>query len=51
MHMIRDTADAVTFATGITRHGGKIGVERGAYRGIKIGLTVFGAKDNMDEDE
>ena len=51
MHMIRDTAYAVTFAISITRHGGKIGEERRADRGIKGRRAVFGAEDNVDEQE
>jgi hypothetical protein len=51
MHMIRDAANAVTFAIGISSDRGKVRMERGTDGGIKDGSAVFGAKDNVDEQE
>ena len=51
MHMIGNTAYAVTCATGIAWHGGQIGVERGTNGRIEDRSAVFGAKDGLGEEE
>jgi hypothetical protein len=49
MHMIRDAANAVTFAIGISSDRGKVRMERGTNGDIKDGHAVFRAEDDMDE--
>ena len=51
MHMIGDTPDTVAFAIRVARDRGEVGVERGTNRGIKNGRAVFGAEDDVNEEE
>ncbi len=51
MHLIGNTAHAVTCAIGIAWHGGEIGVERGTNGEIEDRSAVFGAKDDLGEEE
>ena len=49
--MIRDAADTVTFAISVSGDRSEISMERGTDGGIEDGRAVFGAKDNVDEEE
>ncbi len=49
--MIRDTTGAVAFATGVAGDRGEVGVERGTNGGVEDGCAVFGAEDDVDEEE
>ncbi len=51
MDMIGYASGAVTLATVISRHGGKVSVKRGPDRYIKNGRTVFSAEDNMGDKQ
>jgi hypothetical protein len=50
MHMILDTSNAIAFAIGIARNGGKITEERRAYRGVKHRSPLLCAEDHMNEN-
>ena len=49
--MIGDATDAITFAISVSRDRGEISMESGANGGIKDGSTVFGAENNVNEEE
>jgi hypothetical protein len=51
MHMIGDTADAVTFGTRIPGYGSKVGVQVGADGVIQNRRTVLDAENHMDQNE
>jgi len=52
MHMIRDAADAIAFAFGISCDRRKVGMQsRTDGGGSKKGRSVLGAEDDVNEQE
>ena len=50
MHMIRDAADAGTFAIDVAGDRREIGVKRGTHGGIKNRRAVFRAEDDVRQE-
>ncbi len=51
MHMIRHATGPVTFATGIARDCGQVGVEFGTRLGIEQGAAVFRAENDVNNNK
>ena len=51
MHMIRDAADAIAFTFSVSRDRREVGMERGTDGGSKDRRAVFGAENNVNEQE
>ena len=51
MDVVRHTARAIGFASGVPRHRGKIGVEMWTQLFVKAWKTILRAEDDVDDDE
>ena len=51
MHMIRHTSHTVAFTTGVSSHRREVSVKLRPRVGIKEGVAVLGAKDDMNDYE
>ena len=50
MNVICSASHAKALAAQIAGYGGEVSVERGPYRKIKDGRTIFGAENEVNED-